>query len=78
MNKENLREEFIEFLITNKGKFIGALLGFVFAIIFLTVGFFKTTLILICTLIGILIGSKWNIDGNLRKILNKLLPPQFK
>lgn len=78
MRKENLHEEFIDFLILNKGKVIGAILGFIFGIIFLTVGFFKTILILVCTFIGILIGSKWDINGNLRTILNKILPQQFK
>ena len=78
MNNKDINEDFIGFLVLHKGKVIGAILGFIFGIVFLTVGFFKTILILICTVIGVLIGSRWDIEGNLKNILNKLLPPQFK
>ncbi len=78
MNENNLNEEIYAFLVRHKGKVIGAILGFIFGIIFLTVGFFKTILILLCIIIGILIGSRWDVEGNVKKFLNKLLPPQFK
>lgn len=48
------------FLAKNWGKLAGGLLGLIAAILFLTVGFWPTILILFCTLMGLLIG--WLVD----------------
>ena len=42
----------------NKKRFFGGLIGFVLSVLILTIGFFKTLFIVLCTLIGYLLGSK--------------------
>ena len=75
MGKEDIYYEFLKFFRENRGKTIGGLIGFIAGILFLIIGFFKTLLIILCTLIGFYLGSRWDIEGDIRKILNKILPP---
>ncbi|ACL69386.1 hypothetical protein Hore_06290 [Halothermothrix orenii H 168] len=42
----------------------------------LVLGLFKTILLFICTVLGYYIGSRWDIDGDLKKLLDRLLPPK--
>lgn len=44
------------FIINNKQILTGALIGLVVAILLITIGFFKTVLIILCTGIGIFVG----------------------
>ena len=78
MEKSDLWQKLIKYILTNKGKVIGSIIGFIFGILFLIIGFFKTLLVFLCTLIGYFIGSRIDIDGNLKKLLDKILPPIFK
>ena len=41
----------------NKGKFIGGVLGFVISILIISIGLFKTLFIVMCTIIGYILGS---------------------
>ena len=75
MKKEELYLEFIQIFRENKGKIVGALLGFFAAILLLIIGFFKTLLIIVCTLLGLFLGSRWDVEGDIKRILNKILPP---
>lgn len=45
-----------KFIKDNKQVLIGALIGLVIAILFITIGFLKTVLIILCTVVGIFIG----------------------
>ncbi len=45
----------------NKGKFIGGVLGFAISILIISIGLFKTLFIVICTIIGCILGS-YNIS----------------
>ena len=78
MDKNRFKEEIYSYILTNNGKIIGAILGFIFGILLLFLGFFKTLLIFITTLVGYFVGSHWDIEGDLRKLLDKILPPQLK
>ena len=72
------KEKFLEFLqtlIRNKGKSIGTLLGFIIAILVLTIGFFKTLFIVLCTWLGYYIGKKSDNQENIRDIIEKILAP---
>ncbi|WP_050748599.1 DUF2273 domain-containing protein [Halothermothrix orenii] len=60
----------------NKGKILGGLVGFLIGILILVLGLFKTILLFICTVLGYYIGSRWDIDGDLKKLLDRLLPPK--
>ena len=75
MEKNELYEEFLKIFKNSKGKIIGALIGFLAGILFLLIGFFKTLLLIICTVIGLYLGSRWDIEGDIKRILNKILPP---
>ena len=76
------RNEFVlevtKYFLQNKGKIIGGIIGFIFGILFLMIGFFKTLVIILCTAIGFIIGSRWDLEGDFVNFLNKILPPQFK
>lgn len=75
MKREEFYEELLKMFKKDKGKIIGALIGLLAGILFLLIGFFKTLLIIICTLIGLYLGSRWDVEGDIKKILHKILPP---
>lgn len=52
----------------NKFAIIGALIGFIIALLFLTLGFFKTILLLVMTIVGFGVG--WYLKKT--DLLNKL------
>ncbi len=71
-------QNLIQIVMINKGKIIGGIIGFFVGLLILIIGFFKTLLVLIFTIIGFYFGSRWDLDGDLKKILDKLLPHQFR
>lgn len=73
-----LWENIINTFNLNKGKIIGGFIGFIIGILVLIIGFFKTLLILLFTIIGYYLGSRWDVDGNLKEFLDKFLPKQYK
>lgn len=62
----------------HKGKIIGGILGFVFGILILYIGLLRTLLVFLLTSLGFYIGARWDIEGDLKKLLDRLLPPRFK
>ncbi|MDT1959001.1 DUF2273 domain-containing protein [Carnobacterium divergens] len=52
----------------NKFAIIGALVGFIIALLFLTLGFFKTILLLIMTIVGFGVGWYLKKTGLLSKL----------
>lgn len=73
MIKQILRE-LLESINNNRGKFFGALVGFLVAVLILIIGFLKTLFIFLCTCIGYIIGSKSYKKIDFREILEKILP----
>lgn len=67
--------ELLVFIDNNRGKFFGALLGFIIGVLILIIGFFKALFILICTYIGYALGSKSYKNINFKKLLERILPP---
>ena len=70
------------FFETHRTRKIGFLVGSILGISILIFGFFNTSFIFICGLIGLYIGSQFDngddlIDETLRK-LNKILPERFQ
>lgn len=70
MNKEKL----LIFFNSHSGEIIGAVIGALFAVFVIFIGFWKTVFIGICTFIGYYIGKKVSKD-ELFEILDKILPP---
>lgn len=50
-----------DWIAKNRGLFFGMVIGLVIAILFLTIGFFPTLLIMICVGIGAFLGSRKDI-----------------
>lgn len=67
--------DLLEFINNNRGKFFGALLGFLLGVTILIIGFFKTLFIFICTCIGYTLGSKSYKTINFKELLEKILTP---
>lgn len=59
----------LEYIKLNTGKTIGTLIGLLTSILILTIGIFKTLLILICCVIGYIIGKRIDDGENLIDIL---------
>ncbi|HHV26218.1 DUF2273 domain-containing protein [Anaerosalibacter bizertensis] len=75
MVAKEIFSRFIQLLDNNKGRTIGAIIGFIVSILILTIGFFKTLFIVICTGLGYFFGKKSDNQEDLKEFLNKILPP---
>ncbi len=64
--------ELIRWIESNKGKAIGGIVGFIVAILVLTIGFFKTLFIIICIGLGIYIGSVNNKAEKIQRLIERL------
>lgn len=74
MNKEWL----LNFIIKNRGKIIGLIIGLLFSILTITIGFLKTVFIVICTVLGYYIGKKIDNDEDVIELLQRILPNEWK
>ncbi|NLC03992.1 MAG: DUF2273 domain-containing protein [Tissierellia bacterium] len=73
-----IKDIFISVLIwinNNKKKFFGGLIGFILSVLILTIGFFKTLFIVLCTLAGYVLGSQSYTKKSLLELLERILPP---
>ena len=64
---------FIQWAAPVKFRLIGPLLGLVTAILFLTIGFFKTLLILICVTAGFVIGYFFDDKADLGSMVDRVM-----
>ena len=69
---------FREFLRKNCGRLIGSAVGFIVAILFLSLGFFRTLLILICIGAGFFIGLFKDSKEDFLEFLERILPKGLK
>lgn len=74
MNKEAI----LNYFYKNKGKIIGLLLGLIFSILTLTIGFFRTVFIVICTVLGYYIGKKIDNNEDVIELLQRIMPNEWK
>ncbi|EOD01731.1 DUF2273 domain-containing protein [Caldisalinibacter kiritimatiensis] len=70
-----LKERLLDIFEKHQGKILGSLFGLIVAIVFLTVGFFKTIFILILVAIGYYFGKKIDNRENIGELLDRILPP---
>lgn len=68
-------KKLIEYIEENKGCFFGGILGFLIAILILTIGFLKTFFIVLCTFIGLFLGSKSDDEETLKVLFRRILSP---
>jgi uncharacterized membrane protein len=69
---------FREFLRKNCGRLIGSGVGFIIAILFLSLGFFRTLLILLCIGVGFFIGLFMDSKEDFLEFLERILPKGLK
>jgi len=73
--RKELFNELTEYIKENKGKVLGGFIGFLIGILILIIGFFKTLFIVLCTGIGLIIGSKTYTMEDFKKLLERLFSP---
>ena len=61
----------------HRGKFVGTLLGLLFAVLVLVIGFFPTVFLMLCSGIGFLIGARIDRGGILEEMRDRL-PERFQ
>ena len=61
----------------HRGKFVGTLLGGLFAILVLVIGFFPTVFLVFCSGIGFLVGVRIDRGGILEEMRDRL-PERFQ
>ncbi len=78
MDKKELKEELSQFIYQNRRKIIGALVGLIIGILILTIGFFKTLLLCLTTLLGYYFGMRWRFEEDLKDFVLRIIPERFK
>ncbi|MFP4198577.1 MAG: DUF2273 domain-containing protein [Halanaerobium sp.] len=78
MDKKQLKEDLSQFIYLNRKKIAGALVGLIIGILILTIGFFKTLLLCLTTLIGCYLGSRWRFQEDLKDFILRIIPERFK
>ena len=74
MSWRNISGKIVEYIMMNKGKVLGAIIGLIFAVLILVIGIRKTLIITGCTLVGFFLGAQRDRGGNFKKIINKIIP----
>lgn len=72
------KEFLLKSLSGNRGKITGSAIGLLIAILFLTLGFFRTLLIVICVSLGYYIGKQVDDRVDIAEILSRMIPPRWK
>jgi Small integral membrane protein (DUF2273). len=66
-------EKFLEIYSNNKGKISGVLLGLLFGILVISIGFLKTLFLSLCVCLGYIIGKKIDNNEDLIYFIEKIL-----
>ncbi|CCU79339.1 hypothetical protein HSACCH_01250 [Halanaerobium saccharolyticum subsp. saccharolyticum DSM 6643] len=78
MDKKEFKEELSQYIYINRKKIIGALIGLIIGILILTIGFFKTLLLFLTTLVGYYLGMRWRFEEDLKDFILRIIPDRFK
>ncbi|TDO92290.1 putative membrane protein [Halanaerobium saccharolyticum] len=78
MDKNQFKEELSQFIYLNRRKICGALIGLIIGVLILTVGFFKTLLLCLTTLVGYYFGARWRFEEDLKDFIIRIIPDRFK
>lgn len=70
------KEKLLMFYYSHRGGINGALIGLLFALFVLIIGFFQTLFVMICVGTGYYIGKRISQDKEyIKKLLDRVLPP---
>jgi len=61
-----------EILSNHRGKFFGVLIGLLFALLVILIGFLQTIFIACCVFIGYIIGKRIDESENLREVMERI------
>ena len=78
MDKKEFKEELSQYIYINRKKIIGALIGLIIGILILSIGFFKTLLLFLTTLVGYYLGMRWRFEEDLKDFILRIIPDRFK
>jgi len=78
MDKEYFKQELENYIYRHPKRTLGALLGLLVGILILAIGFFKTLLLVVTTLIGYYLGSRFSLEEDLKELILKIIPERFK
>lgn len=78
MDKNQIKEELSQFIYINRRKIAGAVLGLIIGLLILIIGFFKTLLLSLTTLLGYYLGSRWRFEEDFKDFIFKIIPERFK
>ena len=59
----------------HSGKIIGLLVGFVTGLMIIAIGFFQALFVLICMIVGYVVGKRIDDKEDLMELVDRLLPP---
>lgn len=68
---------FFQYWQTHRGRMAGVLVGLIIGIMFLTLGFLSTVLLLILMSCGYLLGKKVDDKEDILELLDRILPPGY-
>jgi len=71
-------EQVLDYIRRNKGKAVGIVIGLLFGILVLIIGFFRTIFLSLCILTGYYFGNKFDKRENFIDFLDKILPTGLK
>lgn len=60
---------------THSGKIIGIVAGFVVGLMIIAIGFFQAMFVLVCMIVGYVVGKRIDDKEDLMEIIDRLLPP---
>ena len=78
MDNNQIKEEISQFVYINRRKIAGAILGLIIGLLILIIGFFKTLLLCLTTLLGYYLGSRWHFEEDFKDFIFKIIPERFK
>ncbi len=67
-------ENWLNFIKLHKGKIVGILVGFIFGILVLSIGFWQTLFLSLCIYVGYWVGGMTDKKEKFMDFLDKILP----
>lgn len=63
----------LELFYQHKGRVIGSLIGLFFALLIVTLGFFKTIFIFVCIAVGFFLGNRYDLNQGFGELIERFV-----
>lgn len=77
MNYKDYKDIFLSLWATHKARILGVFFGLFIGVLFLTIGFWRALFLIICMIIGYLVGEKIDHKEDLIEAISKFLPRKY-